>query len=696
MTARLGVDIGGTFTDGVIFDPETSEVVIEKVLTTPDDLSTGFLAVFDHLVDRAGVSPADVHEVMHASTVATNALLERKGASVGLLVTKGFRDVLEIGRQVRSELYDFFTSKPEPLCPRARVFEVTERLDHRGDVVVPIDLEDVRRAAEAMRDAGVDSVAICFLHSYRNRLHESEAARVVREALPDAMVSVSSEIAPEIKEYWRASTTCVNAYVGPVVRRYLGRVQEKLAERGFTGPVGIMHSGGGIVSARSVVDRPFQMIESGPAAGVAGAAFFARSLGHPNGLSFDMGGTTAKAGLILDGTSRVLPEFEVAAAGGSGAAIAKASGYPILGEVVDLVEVGAGGGSLAWIDGGGHLRVGPHGAGSSPGPACYGLGGQLPTITDANLLLGRLDPGYFLGGAMALDPLAAERAIGTLATGPLGMAPRDVALGIVAIADARMVGALRLVSIERGHDPREFCLVGFGGAGPLHATSMASELGIPDVLIPPNPGVASAWGLLLSDVKHDARKTVLTRLSTEHVGDLHEAFESLAERLATSLEREDIDARQFAVTRYVEARYEGQSSRLRIDWVETGDIEATVQSLTERFHLEHEREFGYRVTGEPVQVLTVGMSAIATNLGAPRMGAIETGTGRLRTKGHREVVFAGSVEPRVPVFERSALPAGAVIEGPAVIEEFDSTTLVTPGYMVEVADLGVLRLSRSG
>ncbi len=695
MSTRIGIDIGGTFTDGVSFDAESGTVFIEKVLTTSDELSRGFLAVFDKLLTRSDVSADMVRDVLHASTVATNALLERKGAKVALLVTSGFRDTLEIGRQVRWELYNFFTSKPEPLVPRALVHEITERMDHRGEVVLPLDIGDVERAVEAIRQDGIKSIAICFLHSYRNPEHERQVARLVREAIPDALISVSSEIAPEIKEYWRASTTCVNAYVGPVVREYLGKVESAIGDRGFAGRIGIMHSGGGIESARSILERPFQMIESGPAAGVAGAAFFARSLGYPDGLSFDMGGTTAKAGLILEGASRVLAEFEVAAVGGSGASVAKASGYPILGEVVDVVEVGAGGGSLAWIDAGGHLRVGPQGAGSNPGPASYGRGGDRPTITDANLVLGRLDPGYFLGGTMHLDRDAAESAIRKVCAEPLNTTLVEAARGIVAIANARMVGALRLVSIERGHDPREFCLVGFGGAGPLHAATVAAELGIPDVIIPPNPGVASAWGLLLSDVKHDVRMTSLTRLEVGSIARLDAAFSGLAERLASSISAEDIAPQDFVVTRYVEARYEGQSSRLRIPWT-VGLDDATVDALSSRFHVEHDREFGYHVDGEPLQVVTAGITAVARRVADGGLDlASSSASPRPNPKAHRTVTFDDLAFDDVPVFERSMLPVGVVVEGPAVIEEFDATTLVTPGFSFEVVGLGALRLRRT-
>lgn len=697
MTVRVGIDIGGTFTDGVAFDPVTSAVFIAKKLTTSKDLADGFMEVFDEVIERCGVGADGIAEVMHASTVATNALLERKGARVGLVVTEGFGDVLEIGRQVRSELYNFFTRKPTPLVPRRRVYEVRERLRHDGSVSVPLDVDSVVRALKQAAEDQVDSLAICLLHSYRNGAHEREIADLARRILPGVACSVSSEIAPEIKEYWRASTTCVNAYVGPVMRRYLDGIQTRLADRGFKGSLGIMHSGGGIEHVRSMLERPFQTIESGPAAGVAGAAFFARMLGHYKGLSFDMGGTTAKAGLILNGFSRVLSEFEVAAEGGSGAAVAKASGYPILGEVVDLVEVGAGGGSLAWIDDGGHLRVGPQGAGSDPGPVCYSRGGTQPTITDANLVLGRLDADHFLGGAMHLDASAARAAITARCAEPLGMSVEDAARGIIAIANARMVGALRLISIERGHDPRDFCLVGFGGAGPIHALALADELSVPVVLIPPNPGVASAWGLLLSDIKHDARRTVLLSLGNSTVETLREIFAELCARLELSLEAEDLPLSAFILSPYVEARYAGQASRLRIEWSGTGDDEELVTSLAGRFNAEHEREFGYHVQDEPVQILTAGVSATAQRMDTGRLTTAAPTGAPGRPEARRQVVFDdGTRINDVPVFNRGKLAVGQRIDGPALVQEFDSTTIVTPEFTLEVSDLGVLRLQRQG
>lgn len=698
MSFRLGVDIGGTFTDGVLLDERTGRVYVEKTPTTPDDLAEACLQIFDAFADRLGIAPDEIATLLHASTIATNALLERRGATIGLLVTHGFRDLLEIGRQVRHELYNVFTTKPVPLVPRKHVFEVRERIDRLGNVVHELQEEDVRAAAEALRREGIDSIAVCFLHSYLNSAHEDRAAEILEELDPGTTVSVSSRIAPEIKEYWRASTTCINAYVGPRVRHYLGRLVDALGQRSFHGSIGIMHSGGGIEGLDTVRDRPFHMIESGPAAGVAAAVNLARGFGSRNALSFDMGGTTAKAGIILDGVARVLSEFEVAASGFSGAAVSKASGYPVIGEVVDLVEVGAGGGSIAWIDSGGHLRVGPQGAGARPGPACYGLGGVMPTITDANLVLGYLNPGYFLGGGMKLSTDAAVDAIRTTCAEPLGLTVEEAARGIVEIANATMISALRLVSVERGHDPHDFCLIAFGGAGPLHAASLATSLGVSVVLVPPNPGVASAWGLLVSDVRHDVRATRILRADAGCPGPLREGFEGLYTRMSSLLERETRRS-GFTIEEYVEARYVGQSVRLRLAGPIVGLSDADlVARLRSQLDDEHEREFGYRVEGEPVEIVTIGLTATAAQPspaaggeGAEHSPAPATGA----PKAWRSVLFMEQRErAETPVFDRHELVVGRPITGPAIIEEFDSSTVVPPGFVADVLATGVLRLEQ--
>jgi N-methylhydantoinase A/oxoprolinase/acetone carboxylase beta subunit len=416
---RLSVDIGGTFTDGVLLNEQTGALAITKVLSTPDDQARGFLDALERLTAECGVTPDALRSILHATTVATNAVLERRGAAVALITTAGFRDVLEIGRQIRHELYNLQTEKPVPLAPRRLCFEVIERLDYQGAVLTPLDEESVVRAVDAARAAGAASIAICLLHSYRNPAHEQRVAALARERFPEATISLSSAVAPEIREYWRASTTVINAYVAPVVQRYLSGLTRSLAAGGYTAPLLIMQSSGGVASDVAVRERPVAMLESGPAAGVAAAAFFARLAGFADALSFDMGGTTAKAGLVLAGRPSVLPEFEAGSRHGSGAGLVRGSGYPVLTPVVDLVEISAGGGSIAWVDAGGLLRVGPQSAGADPGPACYGRGGTAPTVTDANLVLGRLNPANFLGGRLALDVAAARAAVAQVA-GPLG------------------------------------------------------------------------------------------------------------------------------------------------------------------------------------------------------------------------------------------------------------------------------------
>jgi N-methylhydantoinase A len=450
MTAwRVGIDIGGTFTDAALVDGETGQVRVVKVLTTPEDPAKGFMTALERGLAECGAGGRDVAAVVHATTVATNAIIEGKTARVGMLVTRGFRDILEIGRQIRSRLYDVHLQKPAPLVPRRWSLEVSERLDAEGRVLEPLDVGEVRAAVRRLRDERVEAVVICFLHSYLNPAHERAAAAIVREEMPGTWLSVSSEVCPEFREYLRGSTAAVNAAVMPIVSRYIDALESRLAALGATAPFYVMQSNGGVMTSASAKERPVYMVESGPAAGVIAAGAVAAPYRYANVLSFDMGGTTAKVGLIQDGRLRLSTEMEVGAQAVTPLGEGRGGGYPVRTPVIDLVEVGAGGGSEAWIDAGGALRVGPRSAGARPGPACYGLGGATPTITDANLALGRLDPAFFLGGEMALDADAARRAIAERVAAPLGLDPLAAASGIVEIANAHMIGAMRLVSVQR-------------------------------------------------------------------------------------------------------------------------------------------------------------------------------------------------------------------------------------------------------
>ena len=668
---RVGVDIGGTFTDGVLVDGGVARV--EKVLSTPSDPSRGFVDALDRL------APTEVEQLVHATTIATNAVIERRGADAALLITEGFGDVLEIARQVRWQLYDLQTTKPPPLIPRRRCHEIPERLDYAGHVLEPLDEEAVARAAAELRQQGIDSIAVAFLHSYVNDAHERLAAEVVRDVHPEAVVSLSSAIAPEIREYFRTSTTVINAYVAPVVRGYLEALEERLRERRIRGRFHLMQSSGGIMTAETARERPVQLVESGPAAGVAAGAYFAGVAGYEDAITFDMGGTTAKAGLVLGGRPNVLSEFEVGAGSWSGSGLVKGSGYPIVGAVMDLVEVGAGGGSIAWVDAGGAMRVGPQSAGAEPGPACYGRGGTAPTITDANLVLGRLDAAYFLGGRLDLDAAAARRAVDTVAR-PLGLEAEVAAAGIVEIADATMIEAVKLVSVQRGHDPRDLVLVAFGGAGPVHAVRLAEELGLKAVVVPPSPGVASALGMLLTDLRQDVRVTRLQRLGDVRESELAALSDEVEARAAAALG--DVDE----VHPYVELRYVGQSWALRVPLDGSG--------LRAAFDAAHDAAYGYAVPEDDVEVVNVGVSALRRTA-KPDLERVFRGRRAPPWRERRRAVWFGGGWVECPVVHRYALAPGDVVRGPGMIEEPDSATVVPPDWQAAAGAQGTLLLTRA-
>ena len=472
----------------------------------------------DRALSEGAVSAAAVGSVVHATTVATNAIIEGKIARSGFITTDGFRDLLEIARQVRPTLYDPQFEKTRPLIPRDRAVGVVERLGPKGEVLLPLDEGSVREAAALMRREGVESIAVCLLHSYVNPEHERRIGAILADELPGVPVSLSAEVAPEFREYLRASTTVINAAIRPVVERYLERIEARLVEAGIDAKLLVMQSSGGVFSSEAASRRPVFMVESGPAAGVIASASLGEALGLPDILSFDMGGTTAKVGLIQGGKPSVTKDYQVGGHASAGIGGMSLSGYPVRTPVVDLVEIGAGGGSIAWVDSGGLLRVGPQSAGADPGPVCYRRGGVEPTVTDANVVLGRLNPGYFLGGEIGLDVEGARRAIQERCADPLGLSLVEAANGIVEIANAAMVNALHLISVQRGYDPREFVLVAFGGAGPVHANALARDAEIPTLLIPRSPGIFSATGLLTTDLKRDASRTVMRRLDELDAG----------------------------------------------------------------------------------------------------------------------------------------------------------------------------------
>jgi N-methylhydantoinase A len=684
VSVRVAIDIGGTFTDATLIDEASGAVSIAKVLTTPSDPSEGFMAAVERALQEGNVEAGQVAFVVHATTVATNAIIEGKIARSGFVTTDGFRDLLEIARQVRPSLYDTQFEKAPPLVPRDRAVVVRERLGPAGEVLLPLEDDSVREAAAVLRREQVESVAVCLLHSYVNGEHEQRVGAILAEELPGIPISLSSEVAPEFREYLRASTTVINAVIRPVVERYLARIEGRLADAGVQAKLLVMQSSGGVFSSEAAARRPVFMVESGPAAGVIASAYLGETLGRPDILSFDMGGTTAKVGLIQGGRPSVTKDYNVGGHAGAGIGGMSLSGYPVRTPVVDLVEIGAGGGSIAWVDSGGLLRVGPQSAGADPGPVCYRRGGTEPTVTDANVVLGRLNPGYFLGGEMGLDIEGARAAIEERLAKPLGLSVTEAAHGIVEIANAAMVNALHLISVQRGYDPRDFVLVGFGGAGPVHANAIARDAEMPTLLIPRSPGIFSATGLLTTDLKRDAAVTIMRRLDELDPAEVETQFAQLEAAGRAELEAEGLSGDRVEFVRQLDMRYVGQSYELTIP---AGD------GLLERFHAEHDRTYGFAAPAEPVELVSVRLSSVG-RIAKPPVRRLEPGA-TPEPKERREVYFAeadGYVD--CPIHDRYGLPAGASFTGPVVIEEFDSTTVVHPGFTVAVDETGNLIIEK--
>jgi N-methylhydantoinase A len=649
-------------------DAATGALVVSKASTTPGRLDEGVM----HALERSGVAPRGVEMLVHGTTVVINAITERSGVPTALVTTEGFRDVLEIGRANRPDLYNLAYAKPRPFVPRRLRFEVRERTSYRGDELTPLDEDEVRSVAAAIGSAGVEAVAVCFLHAWANPAHERRAAELLGELLPGLEIVASSEVSAQWREYERTSTTVLSAYVKPVVATYLGALRERLTSAGVAGPLYAVRSGGGVESFERAARSPITLLESGPVAGVLAAAEAGRRLGATNVLALDVGGTTAKTSAVIDGRLRVETLHHVGRTPWF-------AGYPVQTPVVEIVEIGAGGGSIAWVDDAGGLHVGPRSAGAEPGPACYGAGGDEPTLTDANLLAGRLDPEYFLGGSMQVDVDAAARAFERLGH-RLGVDAREAARGVLRFAIAQMAHALRLVSVRRGHDPRDFTFIAYGGGGPLHAAPLARELGIARIVIPPAPGIFSAFGMLLSETRSDAVRT--------HVGPLDAA--TLAPLFA-ELEKEAADAIEDGrahrrVERFAELRYAGQEHGLELPLTDARIDDEALRRLRREFDRRSEEAYAFSLI-VPVEVvsLRVAVSAAAT---AARWTA-GTSSGRAFPAREVDLDVHGGVRT-APVVERAELEPGGALDGPCVVQEPTSTTLVLPDQRVEADALGNL------
>lgn len=670
MAWRIGVDSGGTFTDICLFEDRTGRIEVWKVPSTPDDPSRGIAQGVEEGVGRVAATPAEVGYFGHGTTVATNALIQLKGVCTGLITTDGFRDLLEIGRQKRPDLYDLQADKPEVLVARDLRLEVPERVRHDGSIETRLDEDAVREAARALREAGVRAIAISFLYGFVRTEHEETARRIVAEEFPEAFICTGHEVAPEFREYERMSTAVVNAYLGPVMQRYIRRLAERLAGLGVTATPHLTQSNGGVIGFDAAARLPVRTVLSGPSTGVVSAQAVGRMAGFPDIITFDMGGTSSDVALLADGQCGLASEAIV-------------HGYPIKAPMLDIHTVGAGGGSIAYVDSGGLLKVGPRSAGADPGPVCYDRGNTEPTVTDANVVLQTLNPTHLLGGRMKVRQDLAKAAIGRLAE-RLGMEVMATAQGIISVVTANMAKAIRVISVQRGYDPRDYTLMAFGGAGPLHAARLARELDIGRVLVPRTPGILCAMGLLLTDLRADFAGTRLLTLGPAALPEMEQVFADLASQSAAWFEKEGVAPESRRLTRAVDMRYAGQNYELTVP---VPDGRATMlDRLAESFAAAHRQRFGFVAEGETVQLVTFRIEAAGLVPKASFQPQADAGPDASDAViGRREVWLpeAGGFVV-CPIYERNRLRAGNRIAGPAIIEQMDTTTVVLPGMVARV------------
>ncbi len=685
---RIGFDIGGTFTDFILTDPAAGSILLHKCLTTPADPSVGALHGLAEITEAAGIALSDVTEILHGTTLVTNAIIERKGAKLGLITTCGFRDLLEMGTEQRYDIYDLFLRYPDPLVARRHRLEVPERVDATGAVVTALDEAAVAEAARRLAADGVQAVAICFLHSYANPAHERRAAEIVKQAAPSLSVSISAEVVAELWEYQRTVTTCANAYVQPLMDRYVTRLERELWARGFRGALRLMHSAGGLVSPAAARAFPIRLLESGPAGGGLATALFGLRAGHRDVISFDMGGTTAKACLIEDGRAEITAMMEA----GRVHRFRKGSGLPIKAPVIDMIEIGAGGGSIARIDEVGLLRVGPHSAGADPGPVCYGRGGTEPTVTDANLTLGWYDPGFFLGGRMSLDAAGAERALGTLG-GRLGLSPVETAWGIAKVVTESMAAAARVHLVEKGKDPRRYAMVGFGGAGPAYAAMVARALGVSEVIIPPASGAASALGFLVAPLSFEQVRSMpvvfAPGFDAATVNGVLAELEAEGRKLLTGA---GVAATDIRVERAADMRLVGQVHEITVP-LPGGTLDETrLEEIRAAFAGVYAARYTSVFPGAQIEAISFRVRVVGPEptLSLTRAGA--DAAGRPKRKGSRRCYFDGTWH-EAGVWDRYALQEGDRLAGPAIVEERESTTVVPPGDVLTVDATGNLRIA---
>lgn len=680
-SVRIGVDVGGTFTDICLLD-SAGHVEVTK-LSTSSDPSDAIATGVAQLLKVTGHDPRRVAYFGHGTTVATNALLERRGTMTGVITSVGFRDLLELARQRRPHLYDLQAEKPLPLVRRRDRLEVAERVRVDGTIEQPLDEEAVRLALIELRDRGLGAIAVCFLHSYLHPEHEQRVARIARQVAPNLTVSLSHRVVAEFREYERLSTTVANAYVAPTIRRYFERLRTRVRSTGIPVDPYVTQSNGGVASLEAASQVAIRTVLSGPAAGVTAASYISRLAGSRNVISFDMGGTSTDVSLIHDGASSTRAECEI-------------GGIPIRTRMLDITTVGAGGGSIAWIDSGGHMKVGPQSAGAHPGPAAYGGGGKDATVTDANIVLGLLNPGRLLGGHMRIDSAAADRVLADLGA-PLQLDRVACAHGIISIVTATMARALRLISVERGHDPRDYTLLALGGAGPLHAARLARELSIPQFIVPTIPGLLCALGLLVAPLRVDFSRTCICPAEASRLPEVEKVFIDLEREAHLWMDAEDLPEESRAVRRVADLRYARQNYELNVPLAERSLDSSGLAQLIGSFHAMHDQAYGFASPGEQVQFVTVRVEAIGhvPTVELPRIPPAVDDVSTAQVA--RRPVYLGGAwgEVQCPVYERSRLQYGHALPGPAIIEQMDSTTLVLPGQRTHVDGYGNLLVSEA-
>ncbi|MCP8687190.1 hydantoinase/oxoprolinase family protein [Marinobacterium sedimentorum] len=694
--ARIGVDVGGTNTDLILETTERDSIgraiFKHKVPSTLEDQSIAVMRGILELCNQAGIGKEEVDLIVHGTTVATNISIEHNGAEVGMLTTKGFRDILHIGRHKRPHNFSLHFDAPwqtDPLVRRRNRIPINERvLPPHGDVETALDEAEVREAARLLKSRGVEAVIIGFLYSFLNRDHELRAKEIVQQEMPDAYVCCSSEVVDVMREYERFSTTAMNAYIGPRTSFYLTHLSSQLRENGIDAELRIMQSNGGVATVESCCERPVNILMSGPAGGVIGGHYFASLDGERNLITVDIGGTSADISTLVDGSIKIMNPRD-----------SYVSGHPVLAPMIDLITIGAGGGSIAFVDEAGGFQVGPRSAGSNPGPACYGRGGSEPTVTDANIVLGRLDPDQMLGGDLKVDRALSEQAIREKIAEPLGLSLEEAALGILKIVNNNMALAIRSSSVARGVDPRDFVLMPFGGAGPVHGPALAEEVNAKAVLVPPAPGITAAAGLLTTDIQYENTRSLMCDLNTisdQQLERLQLSMDSLESEVREQLRNDDVSEEMMRISRIAECRYYGQGFELRAEFPAGAIDRIAVNQVIETFHRQHEQDYGYCFEGAVVELVTLRLigNSESQKLEWPPLAAAQPGDTVDAFLYERETIFDDGSARITPRYDRSRLRAGQFIEGPAMLMQHDSTSLVPPGWVAKVTPYGNVIISQ--